>query len=115
MRDNYEKNREITERYTKQSLDKYLQNERTRSVINLEMSEYNYIINIAISILETKFPEIGPGYGGGGFVQAVVDNDLMSTFANADDINAQFIKFYCTLMYNFSPYSLGGYEIKETV
>ena len=56
-----------------------------------------HIIRIGASILMTKW---GIGYPGGGFVQAVVDNDLMRAFANADDINQHAMKFYTMLMYN---------------
>jgi hypothetical protein len=42
----------------------------------------------------------GIGYPPGGFVQAVVDNDLMRAFANADNVNQHAMKFYTMLMYN---------------
>ena len=38
------------------------------------------------------------GYAGGGFVQAVVDNDLQRAFANADNVNVKALKFYCQLI-----------------
>jgi len=67
---------------------------------------FNHIVNIGVSILETKFPEIGPGYPGGSFVQAVVDNDLMLAIGKADNINKNYLDFYCSLLYNFSPHQL---------
>jgi len=62
----------------------------------------NHVIEIGCSVLMTKWPEIG-GYPGGSFVQAVVDNDLMSAFSRADNINIVVMKFYVELLYNFSP------------
>ena len=57
----------------------------------------DHIVITGTSILMTKW---GIGYRGGGFVQAVVDNDLTRAFANADDINQHAMKFYTMLMYN---------------
>jgi hypothetical protein len=37
---------------------------------------------------------------GGGFVQALMNNDLRGAFERADTVNAQAIKFYLMLMYN---------------
>ena len=82
----------------------------TLSRINQYLGQDDHIINIGISILETKYPEIGPGHAGGGFVQAVVDNDLMEAMGRADNICANNIKFFCTLLYNFSPYHLNSYS-----
>lgn len=82
----------------------------SRSVDHLPILADHHIINIGISILETKYPEIGPGYAGGGFVQAVVDNNLMEAMGRADHICANNIKFFCTLLYNFSPYHLKSYS-----
>ena len=66
-----------------------------------------HVVSIGVSILETKFPQIGPGYGGGGFVQALLRNDLEATFANADSTNRKYILFYVQLHVNFSPYAIG--------
>jgi len=49
--------------------------------------DYDNVVSMGISVLETKFPEIGPGYGGGGFVEALISNDLEGTFARADSTN----------------------------
>lgn len=56
-----------------------------------------HVIRIGTSILMAKWDI---GYPAGGFVQAVVDNDLMRAFANADNINQHAMKFYTMLMYN---------------
>jgi hypothetical protein len=60
----------------------------------------DHIINIGTSILCTKW---GVGPEGGGFVKAIVNNDLMATFNRADNINRRCIEFYCFLLYNM-PY-----------
>jgi hypothetical protein len=57
----------------------------------------NHIIGIGTSILCTKW-EIG--YAGGGFVQAVVNNDLRNAFGRADSTNVIALVFYCQLMQN---------------
>lgn len=56
-----------------------------------------HIINIGTSILMAKWDI---GYPPGGFVQAVVNNDLMRAFANADNVNQYAMRFYTMLMYN---------------
>ena len=61
--------------------------------------ERDHVINIGTSILCTKW---NVGYPGGGFVQAVVNNDLMQSFSKADHINSKAIKFYCSLIYDVS-------------
>lgn len=96
--------RPALERYVKDKFDDYLK--FSNIYFSLNADEYNHVIGIGISILETKFPEIGPGYSGGSFVQAVVNNDLMDAIGRADNITVDFLKFYCTLLYNFSPYHL---------
>ena len=57
----------------------------------------NHIINIGTSILCTKW-EIG--YEGGGFVQAVVNNDLMKAVGSADGTSLKGLKFFASLLYN---------------
>jgi hypothetical protein len=57
----------------------------------------NHIIDVGTSILCTKW-EIG--YAGGGFVQAVVNNDLRNAFGRADSTSIRALQFYCQLMYN---------------
>jgi hypothetical protein len=55
-----------------------------------------YIIT-GVSILAAKW---GLGYRPGGFVQSVIDNDLMGAFSRADNINVHGIRFYCHLLRN---------------
>jgi len=57
----------------------------------------NHIINIGTSILCTKW-EIG--FEGGGFVQAVVANDLMKAVGSADGTSLKGLKFFASLLYN---------------
>ena len=64
-----------------------------------DMNEENktHIIKIGTSILCTKW-EIG--YEGGGFVQAVVNNDLMKAVGSADGTSLKGLKFFASLLYN---------------
>ena len=64
-----------------------------------DMNEENkaHIIHIGTSILCTKW-EIG--FAGGGFVQAVVDNDLMKAVGSADGTSLRGLKFFASLLYN---------------
>ena len=57
-----------------------------------------HVHNMCVSILCTKY---GIGYPGGGFVQAVVNNDLMGAFGRADSINKRYIGLYVKLLYNY--------------
>jgi hypothetical protein len=68
-----------------------------REPISVSEEYKSHIVNIGTSILCTKW---GIGYPGGGFVQAVVDNDLMGAFSRADSINKDAMGFYCKLLYN---------------
>jgi len=67
--------------------------------------DYNDVVSMGVSVLGTKFPEIGPGYGGGGFVEALISNDLEGTFARADSTNRKYILFYLQLITNFSVFN----------
>ena len=58
----------------------------------------SHVRNMCVSILCTKY---GVGYPGGGFVQAVVNNDLMGAFGRADSINKKYIGLYVKLLYNY--------------
>ena len=65
--------------------------------------EYNeevmeHVHTMCVSILCTKY---GVGYPGGGFVQAVVNNDLMESFGRADHINKKYIGLYVKLLHNY--------------
>ena len=70
-----------------------------RSEIAPFTDEREHIVNIGTSILCTRW---GIGYPGGSFAQAIVDNNLSEAFGRADNINANAIRFYVTLLYNQS-------------
>jgi hypothetical protein len=61
--------------------------------------EYQHILNIAESVLCTKW---NVGYPGGSFIQAVVDNNLQLAFSRADYINRKYIPLYIGLMQSVS-------------
>ncbi|CAB4159421.1 hypothetical protein UFOVP699_157 [uncultured Caudovirales phage] len=92
------------------------QEERIKEAVRARMKEYSFrndvafrseiapyieanehVVNIGFSILCTKW-EVG--YPGGGFVQAIVSNNLMEAFGRADSINLNAIGFYVYLIYN---------------
>lgn len=60
-------------------------------------SDLDHIINIGTSIMCTKW---NIGYEGGGFVQAVVDNNLSKAIGSADGTNIKALKLYCQMLYN---------------
>lgn len=60
-------------------------------------SSRNHIIEIGTSILCTKWKI---GYEGGGFVKAILSNNLMESFGRADNVNQQCILFYVKMLYN---------------
>tara|TARA_R110000796_G_scaffold126793_9_gene241826 strand:+ start:4304 stop:4639 length:336 start_codon:yes stop_codon:yes gene_type:complete len=102
-RDNYEEARQITKDYVTEKFDNYISG--SNLITGSIPSNRDHIINTGISILETDYPQIGI-YPGGGFVQAVVDNNLKGAFGNADNVNKIFIGFYVELMCNFRPNTL---------
>lgn len=59
--------------------------------------DLDHVKDIGTSIICTR---LDIGFPGGSFVQSIVDNNLSGTFASADSINAQCIRFYVMLMYN---------------
>ena len=60
-------------------------------------STLGYIKRVCVSMLCTKW---GIGPQGGGFVQAVVRNDLIGAVSRADGMNIHLLKFYCSMLYN---------------
>jgi hypothetical protein len=57
----------------------------------------SHIINIGTSIMLNR---LGVNTYPGSFVQAVLDNDLSGAFSRPDNVNAQVLGFYITMMYN---------------
>lgn len=84
----------------KQVVEKYY-DENASSLIPQSLGfgeqERNHVIQIGTSILCTKW---GIGYSGGGFVEAVVENNLSRAVSNADRVNQFALRFYCVMMYN---------------
>ena len=58
----------------------------------------DHLIDCGVSVVETKY---GIGPEGGGFVQAVVSNNLMEAFGRADSINQEYMGFYAYVLYNY--------------
>jgi len=44
----------------------------------------------------------------GGFLTAIVENDLMGAYSRADDINRNALGNYCTFLYNYAPANCHG-------
>ena len=62
--------------------------------VTLTEEEMNHVINVGVSVLQTR----DGGIQGGSFVQAVVDNDLTRTHNRADSVNKRVIPFYIILL-----------------
>ena len=62
--------------------------------VTLTEEEMNHVINVGVSVLQTR----DGGIQGGSFVQAVVDNDLTRTYNRADSVNKRVIPFYIILL-----------------
>ena len=62
--------------------------------VTLTEEERNHVINVGVSVLQTR----DGGIQGGSFVQAVVDNDLSRTYNRADSVNRRVIPFYIILL-----------------
>ena len=65
----------------------------TQMKVSLTEEEMNHVKSIGVSVLQTR----DGGMQGGGFVQAVVANDLSGAFNRADSTNLKVIPFYIIL------------------
>lgn len=84
----------------KSSVKKYFDDMANLAVFEFDRmteKEKDHILDIACSIMNARL-EIG--FTPGSFVQAVIDNNLLSAFANADSVNQRAIKFYLLMIYN---------------
>jgi hypothetical protein len=84
----------------KNSVEQYFEKTAPLSVFEfafMNEEEMDHIKNIACSIMNAR---LGIGFEPGGFVQAVIDNNLSRAFANADNINQRALKFYMLMIYN---------------
>jgi hypothetical protein len=86
-----------TEQEIQMAVESFINN-RPHIQLGANPEELNHIKNMCESILMTKH---NVGYDGGGFVQAVVNNDLMGSFGRADSINKKYIGLYAELLYNY--------------
>lgn len=75
----------------------YKENGSYCGLANIVDEDLNHILDIATSILCTKWRL---GIDGGGFVQAFVSNDLMNAIGRADSITIKGFKFFGMLVYN---------------
>jgi hypothetical protein len=85
-----------TEEEIKDAVEKFINDQNLQMEVHTKVIDH--IKDMCISILQTKY---GVGYPGGGFVQAVVNNDLMGAFGRADSINKNYIGLYVKLLYNY--------------
>lgn len=92
-------NREQIEKYVENKLESYAKYHIVTT------NDFDHVINMGVAVLETRHPEIGPGYSHGGFASAVVGNDLEATFARADSTNRKYVLFYLQLLNSFRPYN----------
>lgn len=81
----------------KEVVKNYIKNNWEYAGLTVEDSTNNHIVEIGTSIMCTKWQI---GYEGGGFVQAVVNNDLQGAIGRADRTNIRALKLYCQMMYN---------------
>ena len=77
--------------------DKNAANTRVPFHLIVDGEAKSHIINIGTSIMLNR---LGVNTYPGSFVQAVLDNDLSGAFSRADNVNAQVLGFYITMMYN---------------
>jgi hypothetical protein len=70
----------------------------TQIAVALAEDEMQHVLDVGVSVLQTR----DGGIQGGGFVQAVVDNDLTRTYNRADSINRRVIPFYIILLNHVS-------------
>ena len=90
-------------------LDKNATNTRVPFHVMLDEETKDHVVNTGASIMLNR---LGVNTNPGGFVQAVLDNDLSGAFARADNINSQVLGFYITMMYNLG-IDITVQEIKE--
>ena len=71
----------------------------------------DHIKNIAVSVMQTKW---GVGYEGGSFSKAVAENNLVRSFANADDTNRNALYLYVRMIQNLDM-PMEVYEYKKSL
>ena len=81
---------ELYKKKVEQEFDQWYGNQIS---VTLTEEEMNHVIDVGTSVLQTR----DGGMQGGGFVQAVVANDLSGAFNRADSTNLKVIPFYVIL------------------
>lgn len=80
------------------------------SITNNE-KDLNHVIDIAISIMCTKWKV---SYPGGSFAEAIVSNNLTRTYSYADDICVQAIRFFVVMINNLDmPIDIVTFRLNE--
>lgn len=76
-----------------ETVDKFLS--EMAHEFHFDTETYPHVRSICNSILRTKY-KIGPE--GGGFVQALLNNDLLGSYSRCDHINQKYIPLYVKLI-----------------
>ena len=97
--ENYDKVNEIVKDYLAKNGMYYIPNFN-----QLSSDEYNHILNIGTDIMLNYWGM--NEYESGSFIKNFINNDLQGTFASADSINQNCIRFYIMLKNNASFVSL---------
>lgn len=97
--ENYNKVKEIVKDYLVKNGMYYIPN-----FDRLSSDEYNHILNIGTDIMLNHWGM--NEYESGSFIKNFINNDLQGTFASADSINQNCIRFYLMLKHNASFISL---------
>jgi len=79
-------------------MEKYIQH-YIQNFESFSDEDRDHVVSVGTSIISTR---LNIGFPGGSFVQSIVNNNLSGTFASADSINAQCIRFYVMMMYNLN-------------
>ena len=97
--ENYDKVKEVVKDYLAKNGMHYIPNFN-----QLSSNEYNHILNIGTDIMLNYWGM--NEYESGSFIRNFINNDLQGTFASADSINQNCIRFYIMLKNNASFVSL---------
>ena len=81
------------ELYKRKVEQEFVQWYGTQIRVTLTEEEMSHVIDVGTSVLQTR----DGGMQGGGFVQAVVANDLSGAYNRADSTNLKVIPFYIIL------------------
>jgi hypothetical protein len=84
--------------------------------MTIDLNEFNYIDNLGIyvpkSTIDSIIRYLEYGCPPGGFVEAVLANDLIGSVGRADSTNIRYLKNICAYVkWNIDCSSWGSYEI----